>query len=138
MRLLIVFLFSAGSCFQAVAQDANTDWSLLLNTAKPVAGEEKPKTPRIWNPLTVTYRLGLGFYQNVISSQLATNCAFELTCSRYSGTMVKEFGLVKGYFLTFDRISRCTKIAAMETYPVRLNAQGKIKETPEDFHFHRE
>ncbi|MBS1505718.1 MAG: membrane protein insertion efficiency factor YidD [Bacteroidetes bacterium] len=89
-----------------------------------------------WNPITNGYLLGVTFYQRAISEQMATNCAFELTCSRFSKQMVHEFGIIKGYFLTFDRLSRCTRISPLETYPIRLTATGKILETPADFHFH--
>ena len=131
--LLIWGLAASSSVF---AQHRSDDIQLLRQHAASLTAPERAR-PRTWNPLTLTYRLGLGFYQRVISEQLATNCAFELTCSRFSGAMVKEFGLTKGFFLTFDRISRCNKISAMETFPVRLNAQGRIKEGPSDFHFHR-
>lgn len=137
MRIVISFLILLCAPTLGLAQDSTADWVLLQRSVAQQVEAKKPIPARTWNPLKLTYRLGLGFYQNVISSQLATNCAFELTCSRYSGAMVKEFGLMKGYFLTFDRISRCTKISSMETYPVRLTALGKIRETPEDFHFHR-
>jgi putative component of membrane protein insertase Oxa1/YidC/SpoIIIJ protein YidD len=135
MKSLLLILGLALST-TAFAQDAGNDLRLMQQHATSTPGPARARQ-RTWNPLTLTYRLGLGFYQRVISEQLATNCAFELTCSRFSGAMVKEFGFAKGFFLTFDRISRCNKISAMETYPVRLNAQGRIKESPADFHFHR-
>ncbi len=109
---------------------------LALNKNQPSLAPVQQKGKRSWNPLASGYQLGIKFYQRGISEQLAANCAFELTCSRFSGAMVKEYGFVKGYFLTFDRVSRCSRISSLETFPIRLNAQGKIIETPADFHFH--
>lgn len=118
------------------AQSFRSDFDLLEKSEKKTAATTPVKKTRHWNPLANGYLLGVTFYQRVISEQMATNCAFELTCSRFSKQMVSEFGIVKGYFLTFDRLSRCTRISPLETYPIRLSATGKILETPADFHFH--
>jgi putative component of membrane protein insertase Oxa1/YidC/SpoIIIJ protein YidD len=119
-----------------IAQSVDNDLlSLSTPTNKPHIRSLDKK--RSWNPLSIGYQTGIKFYQKVISEQLATSCAFELTCSRFSSAMVKEHGFLKGYFLTFDRLSRCSRIATVETYPIRLNQQNKIIEAPADFHFHQ-
>ncbi len=135
MKLPIFLVLSMLVSWAVQAQSVPADLALLTEQATP---KEKVilKKNRIRNPLALGYLLGIKIYQRAISEQLATDCAFELTCSRFSSAMVKEYGFVKGYFLTFDRVSRCTKISMMETYPVRLTAEGKIVETTADFHFH--
>ncbi len=117
------------------AQSLEKDLDLLALSQKTISLPHlKKKQSR--NPLSIGYQLGIKLYQKAISEQLATSCAFELTCSRFSSAMVAEQGFLKGYFLTFDRLSRCTKIATIESLPVRINKQGKIIESPADFHFH--
>ena len=121
---------------QLYAQSIDKDL-LLLNPNHSQQESTHLKKSLSWNPLSIGYQTGIKVYQKVISEQLATSCAFELTCSRFSSAMVREHGFLKGYFLSFDRLSRCTQIATLETFPIRLNLNGKIIETPSDFHFHK-
>ncbi|MBS1557987.1 MAG: membrane protein insertion efficiency factor YidD [Bacteroidetes bacterium] len=118
-----------GHC--TLAQSTHQDLILLKQpkaTTQPVIAQSKRKSP-----ITRFYLLGVKIYQHSISEQLATNCSFELTCSRFSRAMINEYGLIKGYFLTFDRLSRCNVISPLETFPVRLTKQGKIIEYVDDF-----
>ena len=135
MKLLTLLVLSMLVSGAVQAQSVAADLALLTEHANPKEKVIKKKN-HTRNPLALGYLFGIKIYQHAISEQLATDCAFELTCSRFSSAMVKEYGFVKGYFLTFDRVSRCTKISMMETYPVRLTAKGKIIETTADFHFH--
>ena len=46
-------------------------------------------------------------YQLVISPMLGSNCRFTPTCSEYAMGSLKEYGLVKGTFLSIKRIGKC-------------------------------
>ena len=46
-------------------------------------------------------------YQLVISPMLGSNCRFMPTCSEYAMRSLKEYGLVKGTFLSIKRIGKC-------------------------------
>ena len=46
-------------------------------------------------------------YQLVISPMLGSNCRFMPTCSEYTMGSLKEYGLVKGTFLSIKRIGKC-------------------------------
>ena len=46
-------------------------------------------------------------YQLVISPILGSNCRFMPTCSVYAMGSLKEYGLVKGSFLSIKRIGKC-------------------------------
>jgi len=130
---LVCICFSA-SC-RLEAQSFENDFAHLNH---PQTSHESVQVNKksVWNPLSLSYQLGIKFYQKVISEQLATSCAFEITCSRFSSSMVRDYGFVKGYFLSFDRLSRCSRISTMETLPIRLSQHGKIIEAPVDFHIH--
>lgn len=108
------------------AQNSLKDMQLINQQQKGVQAFGVKKKKKTFNPLSILYAGTLGFYQTQVSAQWGANCAFELTCSRFSKEMVKEYGLAKGFFLTFDRIGRCSKISYFETLPVRINQQGKI------------
>jgi len=65
-----------------------------------------------YNPLSLAYGGSLYFYQNVISQHLSADCLYDPSCSDFSKQVVKEYGLIKGGLLSFDRLSRCNRIAA--------------------------
>jgi putative component of membrane protein insertase Oxa1/YidC/SpoIIIJ protein YidD len=126
MRSLCLIFFILVS-FASLAQDFAMDIELLLLQSKNDNSSIKLNNrKKSFNPLSLLYRGTLGFYQQQISPQWGANCAFELTCSRFSGAMVKEYGLTKGFFLTLDRMGRCNKLSMYETLPLRITPQGKI------------
>ena len=47
------------------------------------------------------------FYQLAISPYLGKNCIFSPTCSEYALQVYKDWGFIKGSWLTLKRISRC-------------------------------
>lgn len=46
-------------------------------------------------------------YQWIISPLLPKSCRFTPTCSSYAIEAFKEWGVIKGLWLTFKRISSC-------------------------------
>tara|TARA_B100000674_G_C37249946_1_gene649674 strand:+ start:82 stop:324 length:243 start_codon:yes stop_codon:yes gene_type:complete len=46
-------------------------------------------------------------YQLIISPIIGQNCRYLPTCSEYTIDCLKKFGLIKGLFLSFKRISKC-------------------------------
>jgi len=46
-------------------------------------------------------------YQLIISPMLGSNCRFIPTCSEYAMESFKEYGLIKGIFLSIKRIGKC-------------------------------
>ena len=46
-------------------------------------------------------------YQLIISPMLGSNCRFIPTCSEYAMESLKEYGLIKGIFLSIKRIGKC-------------------------------
>ena len=57
----------------------------------------------ITSPLIVSIKI----YQLFISPIIGQNCRYIPTCSEYSTECLKKFGLIKGIFLSFKRISKC-------------------------------
>lgn len=47
------------------------------------------------------------FYRKVISPLKPPTCRFYPTCSQYSLTAFREYGAIKGLFLTVKRIGKC-------------------------------
>ena len=46
-------------------------------------------------------------YQLFISPIIGQNCRFQPTCSEYTIGCLKQFGIIKGTFLSLKRISKC-------------------------------
>jgi putative component of membrane protein insertase Oxa1/YidC/SpoIIIJ protein YidD len=129
--LMSVFIFLMSSSFLK-AQNLLEDRDLLMK--KSIVQTEKVKTKqtskRSWllkyNPISLVLYGSLTFYQKVVSSQLATGCLYETSCSRFSRKALNEFGLVKGVFLTADRLSRCNRVSATTIHPIRIQPSGKV------------
>ena len=72
--------------------------------------------------------LGLIYlYKYLISPLLPPACRFTPTCSSYGLTAIKEYGPVKGSFLTIWRILRCNPWSKGGFDPVKPNIKGDIK-----------
>ena len=54
-------------------------------------------------PLIIVIR----FYQYFLSPLLGQNCRYLPTCSEYSIESFRKFGIIKGFILSFKRISKC-------------------------------
>ncbi|MDQ3395534.1 MAG: membrane protein insertion efficiency factor YidD, partial [Bacteroidota bacterium] len=71
-------------------------------------------------------------YRNIVSEQISAECAFNLSCSRFSAGCIKHHGFVKGVLLTGDRLTRCHVFIATETVPILFdNYSGKVIDDPE-------
>jgi uncharacterized protein len=60
-----------------------------------------------YNPVEILAVTSLFFYQNVISEQIGSNCPYHYSCSSFSKMCIARHGLLKGVFLTGDRLTRC-------------------------------
>lgn len=122
--LLLLILFLAAVASPGFAQNKSSDWALLMNSGRPAL---KSKATMV-NSFNV--------YRTIIKPQMNPYCYFEFPCESFGPAMIKRYRLPKGYFLAIDRWIRCSRISPLETFSVRLTTLGKIKESPEDFHFH--
>ena len=88
------------------------------------------KGKRTWNPVYHVLSSSMYVYQSVVSPLLSTRCVFTPTCSAYSKRLIHEYGLLKGTFLTADRLMRCNRIALSDNNNKYLiiNAHGVIAE----------
>ena len=47
------------------------------------------------------------FYQKFISPFIGISCRYNPTCSQYSKEAILKYGIIKGFYLSFKRISKC-------------------------------
>ena len=103
-------------------------------TRREILGSKKSVT-RSYQTLPL-FPLGIfyGLYRNVISEQISANCAFDLSCSRFSARAYSKMGFIKAGFLTFDRLTRCHPSISNETPPFLFNTKsGKVVDEPETY-----
>lgn len=126
--ILILFLISIHAEAQKI--DLREDLMLIDSLAKKQMPQtskkayvykDQRKTIKNSNPVSMLYGGSLYVYQNFITQHFSANCLYHPTCSDFSKQAVKNFGLIKGGLLTFDRLNRCNRIAATDLDPATLN-----------------
>lgn len=70
-----------------------------------------------YNPLSLTMGGLMYFYQGVISKQIGATCPYEISCSDFSKRVIRRYGFLKGVPLTADRLTRCTRLSAIDFEP---------------------
>lgn len=86
-----------------------------------------------YNPINLTFSGLMFFYQNVLSNQVNAGCIYSPSCSEFSKQCIKKHGLVKGIFLSADRVQRCNRITALGLNIRNLNSQFKFPDNPEEY-----
>ncbi|MEO6915986.1 MAG: membrane protein insertion efficiency factor YidD [Chitinophagaceae bacterium] len=87
-----------------------------------------------YNPVSLLLKGTMYTYQHVISPQLSRSCAYEITCSNFSKQSIKEYGIVKGVFISADRILRCNRIGVLDVAPLDFNdVTGTISDSPKKY-----
>jgi putative component of membrane protein insertase Oxa1/YidC/SpoIIIJ protein YidD len=89
-----------------------------------------------YNPISLFFKGSLFFYQNVISKQISAQCLYDVSCSDFSKQSIQKYGLIKGVFLSADRILRCNRISALDIPASTINdSTGRCNETPDIYTF---
>jgi putative membrane protein insertion efficiency factor len=135
---------------EGAAQAFTDDLGLIAEHAKSVSNENKyykrsgndqdvlttnqQNAVAKYNPVTLVLKGSMYVYQNVISPQLARSCPYEITCSNFSKQCIREYGIVKGVFLSADRILRCNRIGVLDVHPLDIiEKNGTISDSPNKY-----
>ena len=59
------------------------------------------------NPIKALFILLIRVYQSLISPLLPPTCRFTPSCSHYGIEALQKHGLIRGSYLTINRILRC-------------------------------
>lgn len=131
--LILIPLFSfsqSASDWQLIKQRNFHDEAYHEHKIKFITSESKSPFVK-YNP--VVWGLGglLFFYQKVLSPQISSKCSYEISCSDFSKRCIQQFGLLKGVALSTDRLTRCTRLAALDIHFMDINqAKQKIIDHP--------
>ena len=138
----LILLFTARAFSQAPSDDLDLlrgkVSSVAQNNGYTRAGNDKkvmevhqPSFLAKYNPVTLLLKGTMYTYQHVISPQLSRSCPYEVTCSNFSKQSIKTFGIVKGVFISADRILRCNRIGILDVHPLDFNEMtGTISDSP--------
>lgn len=85
--------------------------------------KNEPKKFKNSNPVSLLFGGSLFVYQNYFSQHLSASCLYHPSCSDFGKHAVQEFGLIKGTFLSLDRLSRCNRIAATDLNPADIDKE---------------
>jgi putative component of membrane protein insertase Oxa1/YidC/SpoIIIJ protein YidD len=136
---IIFFLFLSIYSIQANCQISDAALLLNNNHIDSTKIEKKKKVTYVfkgknwftkYNPLSLIFGGGLFFYQKVISPQIVMGCVFNPSCSNFSKGCVHEFGVVKGVFLSADRLTRCTRLSSIDFHPIMFDEHDKVNDFP--------
>ena len=64
-------------------------------------------------------------YQLFLSPIIGQNCRYLPTCSEYTIECLKQFGLIKGIFLSIRRVSKCHPWGSHGYDPIPNNVEEK-------------
>jgi putative component of membrane protein insertase Oxa1/YidC/SpoIIIJ protein YidD len=68
-----------------------------------------------------------------LDKQYLRNCKFQTNCSSFCKQSLTKFGLIKGLFVSTDRLLRCDRITHATSSPYRINIQGKMIDFIEEY-----
>lgn len=89
-----------------------------------------------YNPVSLLFGSMMYVYQGYFSKQFSSSCLYSPTCSNMSKHLIQDFGIVKGVFLSADRLSRCNRLAAAQIHPMHFDPlDGKVYETTDIYRF---
>ena len=66
-------------------------------------------------------------YKWCISPLIPHTCRFYPSCSTYAVLAIKEFGIIKGVYLSFLRLKKCTPNGDSGFDPIPQNIKGDSK-----------
>jgi putative component of membrane protein insertase Oxa1/YidC/SpoIIIJ protein YidD len=126
LALCLILISTADVCSQ------DNDMMILKRAITVKASIMTNKENVSQRQLKFPTRQMFNFYRNVISEQLSADCAYDLTCSRFSVMSIKRFGIIKGVFLTADRLTRCHPLVSQEVALINFNNHtGKVIDEPD-------
>jgi len=127
--LLFLVVVSLLGSHRLVAQEG--DLLLLKRYCTKAATGNQHTRDSTHKTMALPTRILFSFYRNVLSEQISADCAFDLSCSRFSIKAIKSYGILKGGLLTTDRLTRCHNLVSEETLPLYFNnTSGKVIDEP--------
>lgn len=78
------------------------------------------------NPLTYLAAGMMFTYQNVVSEQIAANCAYHISCSEFTKRSIERHGLIKGTLIGLHQLTNCFPGAKYDHCEHAVSNENKI------------
>ncbi|MDN5290100.1 MAG: uncharacterized protein PWQ06_339 [Anaerophaga sp.] len=113
---LSLILKSENSKIREIETERNRKREFLIAKDAPLVEKLNP----------VRWTLGglLYIYQTSLSKHFSDDCLYEPSCSNFSKDVIQHYGILKGVFLTADRLSRCNRIAQTSLHPLTIDTNS--------------
>jgi putative component of membrane protein insertase Oxa1/YidC/SpoIIIJ protein YidD len=121
--LSVLIVFSLGISIYAQQIDFKPDL-LIINKQlseklpdpykRPYIYKDEPSLIKKINPVNILFGTTLYVYQNVFSRQISAKCLYTPSCSEFSKDAIREYGVLKGVFLSVDRVNRCGRLPSKD------------------------
>ena len=118
--------------YNIILGDNNFRSNKTLNNKSPIIYKHKSFLAR-YNPFSLIATAAMLFYQNVVSAQIFRQCIYERSCSNFSKKAISEFGLIKGIFISADRLLRCNEQALNDIPPDQFDEIGLAIDEPSKY-----
>ncbi len=119
--------------YSFVVGDNNFRDTISVNNKEPLKFRHKSIIAK-YNPLSLLASSSMLFYQYIISPQFFRHCLYERSCSNFSKKSILEFGLIKGVFMSADRLLRCNMEALNDIPPCDFDVYGYAIDEPKKYH----
>ena len=127
IKLILTVLLFGITCSNLVqAQNYVSDLSLISDKDKAVPTVKKKNSFLVYTPPYWIYK----FAEKKIKPQLSISERYELKLRQFSKSSFKEFGFIKGYFMSIDRINRTGRLGYIDFPSIRLSANNSIVDLP--------
>ncbi len=114
---LILFLLFGVLCICPGQTDIDDELLSLFENRDTLKQDFKSPLRESDNDISTVASVGFLFYKTFISSQDNPSCVFTPSCSEYAMQSIQKLGFIKGWFNTFDRLSRCHGLVNHHHYP---------------------
>lgn len=122
--------------YTIASNDHNQRSNPAINNKEPLHFRHKSFFTR-YNPVSLGATALMLFYQYIVSPEFSRHCLYQRSCSNFSKAAITEFGLIKGVFMSADRILRCNVTAIDDIPSDRFDDDGYAIDEPETYHIRK-
>lgn len=130
LLIIAIVIFIHCDCIAQKPSNLELIFSQDLKIENTTSSKPETKRNRI---VPYLFKPGYFLFKHTVYNQMGLTCVFKKPCMDFCGDLIGKYGIVKGYFISFDRVVRCNRLTPLETYPTSLSFEGKIIDVVMDY-----
>ncbi len=140
MKRISIFFLLLVIALKSIGQLVSSDKALILNHRgqKEVFQERKVRYGFGKDKLLANIFLApfMFAYQKTLAPQISASCLYHPSCSEFSKELFQNFGILKAFLSTTDRLMRCDRISATDIRHQQVDpSSGKKNESSDYYRF---